>query len=220
MGSIDWIKRRIFARDFTRKRRRRLLAGATTITALMGVPAAVGMYAQFGGDAGRSVAGAVAGAAQSFADLINGRSPGARGEASLTTVKIKLPPAGERDMASPSDTPPNSGMRVIAAAPPLSESVPQFAPVEFAAQTPGLTFPPIANAVASPPIGGLFPSPGGGSPVPPGGGILIPPGTNVPPPPTVPGVIPEPETWAMMLLGFGLIGAGLRRRRTASTAKA
>lgn len=27
--------------------------------------------------------------------------------------------------------------------------------------------------------------------------------------------VPEPGTWAMMLLGFGAIGAGLRRRRTA-----
>ena len=29
--------------------------------------------------------------------------------------------------------------------------------------------------------------------------------------------VPEPATWAMMILGFGLIGAGLRRRRMAPT---
>jgi len=30
--------------------------------------------------------------------------------------------------------------------------------------------------------------------------------------------IPEPATWAMMLIGFGALGATLRRRRTATTA--
>ena len=29
----------------------------------------------------------------------------------------------------------------------------------------------------------------------------------------LPGAVPEPSTWAMMILGFGLAGAGLRRRR-------
>jgi hypothetical protein len=30
------------------------------------------------------------------------------------------------------------------------------------------------------------------------------------------GAVPEPSTWAMMILGFGLVGASLRRRRLAS----
>jgi hypothetical protein len=30
-------------------------------------------------------------------------------------------------------------------------------------------------------------------------------------------VVPEPATWALMILGFGLVGAGLRRRRTAAS---
>ena len=29
------------------------------------------------------------------------------------------------------------------------------------------------------------------------------------------GVVPEPATWAMMIVGFGLSGLGLRRRRSA-----
>jgi hypothetical protein len=32
------------------------------------------------------------------------------------------------------------------------------------------------------------------------------------------GVIPEPATWAMMIAGFGLVGAAARRRRAAATA--
>jgi hypothetical protein len=33
-----------------------------------------------------------------------------------------------------------------------------------------------------------------------------------PPSDVIPGVVPEPSTWAMMILGFGAIGAALRRR--------
>ena len=32
---------------------------------------------------------------------------------------------------------------------------------------------------------------------------------------TAPGAVPEPTTWALMISGFGLAGAALRRRRTA-----
>ncbi len=32
--------------------------------------------------------------------------------------------------------------------------------------------------------------------------------------------VPEPETWAMMILGFGLVGTALRRQRSADTASA
>lgn len=35
--------------------------------------------------------------------------------------------------------------------------------------------------------------------------------TDVLPPPV--GAIPEPETWGMMILGFGIVGASVRRRR-------
>ena len=42
-----------------------------------------------------------------------------------------------------------------------------------------------------------------------GGSLVL---TNPPPPPTVGGV-PEPATWSLMIAGFGLSGAALRRRR-------
>lgn len=47
--------------------------------------------------------------------------------------------------------------------------------------------------------------PGGGSP---GGG-----GTVSPPTVEVPSAVPEPGTWAMLLLGMGLCGFTMRRRR-------
>ena len=34
-----------------------------------------------------------------------------------------------------------------------------------------------------------------------------------PPPPPISGVVPEPSSWALLITGFGLVGAGLRRRR-------
>ena len=47
-----------------------------------------------------------------------------------------------------------------------------------------------------------------------GGGSAIGTPTSNPPPP--PPVVPEPATWAMMLLGFGAVGYALRRRRQTS----
>ncbi len=35
----------------------------------------------------------------------------------------------------------------------------------------------------------------------------------------VSGAVPEPATWAMMLTGFGLVGAGMRRRRSSTNTK-
>jgi hypothetical protein len=44
-------------------------------------------------------------------------------------------------------------------------------------------------------------------------------GTGVPlSPGSFPGAVPEPASWAMMLAGFGLVGLGARRRRTAVVA--
>jgi hypothetical protein len=34
------------------------------------------------------------------------------------------------------------------------------------------------------------------------------------------GVVPEPATWAMMIAGFGLVGAAMRRRKTVATVSA
>lgn len=42
-------------------------------------------------------------------------------------------------------------------------------------------------------------------------------GYDFPPPPEIPGV-PEPATWAMMIMGFGVAGSLLRRRRVALAA--
>lgn len=102
-------------------------------------------------------------------------------------------------------------------------------------QTPGpidLTAPPASDLL---PLGVIDGTPVGGgigsAPGFPGGiGAFLPPGTSTTPggptapgDPTTPGgdtpvaAVPEPETWALMLIGFGFCGALLRRRREHST---
>ena len=49
-------------------------------------------------------------------------------------------------------------------------------------------------------------------------GVVIYSTGHVPPPPPPPveqGAVPEPASWAMMIAGFGLVGAAMRRQRTA-----
>lgn len=42
-------------------------------------------------------------------------------------------------------------------------------------------------------------------------------GTAIGPITDVPGAVPEPATWAMMIVGFGLVGFAMRRRKVRST---
>ena len=66
------------------------------------------------------------------------------------------------------------------------------------------------NYFGSPPSGGVFvggAAPGGG-----GSGGPTPGGNGGGPTPPPTGAIPEPTTWSMMLLGFGLLGTALRSR--------
>ena len=63
--------------------------------------------------------------------------------------------------------------------------------------------------VTGPPIG---PGPGGPGPfLPP----ILPPG----PPVGLPGAVPEPGAWALMILGFGAVGWRLRRRAAGGTSR-
>lgn len=55
--------------------------------------------------------------------------------------------------------------------------------------------------------GGGFPGGGGGG----GGGGGFSPGINPGPAPIIPG-IPQPDTWVMLVAGFGFMGLALRRR--------
>ncbi len=87
---------------------------------------------------------------------------------------------------------------------PLGTDVPGGAPV---LSSPAPTNPGGGGSGGSGPVGG-FPGGGGGGG---GGGSITNPAPPVTPPAPPVGVVPEPATWAMMILGFGLIGSALRR---------
>ena len=96
---------------------------------------------------------------------------------------------------------------------PLGTDVPGGAPV---LSSPAPTNPG-GGSGGSGPTGG-FPGGGGGGGG--GGGSITNPAPPITPPAPPVGVVPEPATWAMMILGFGLIGSALRRagRRIRSVA--
>ncbi len=147
--------------------------------------------------------------------MLHKRSPEQRPDGAVSSkgaVSMKLPAA-----VTPAAPP-----KVAAAAAPAAKAAPvQYVVPETPLVLPSAVVPAVASALplaatpAAAAVGsGLFIPPliipGGGG----GGGIttlVTPPGGGGGPTP-VPGV-PEPETWAMMIIGFGLLGGLLRRRR-------
>jgi hypothetical protein len=205
------VRRSRSARAALRSRRRRRAALAGVLAVALAGAGTLSLDAMTGGD----VVHAAVSQAQSLADLLNGRSPGQRTQAELTKTKHARALPKARAAAKPA-FPSKPDMAEIAhlLAPPepaLVNAAP-LAPLAFGPK-------PSLGDIVVPPGGGGGP----GGPTPPGGGgggVIIPnpPGENPPPPPPPPPV-PEPATWAMMLLGFGLVGWRLRggKRRTAKT---
>ena len=152
-------------------------------------------------------------APRSLMALVEDRSPGERTAAELTKTKAakKLAEA-PRQRALGKITKPREQVLpksvVDAIVPPV--------PVVAAPTLPSAPSAPIVTAGLVP--FSLTPPPGGGIIVPPPTGSTPP--TNPPPPdtPQVPAV-PEPGTWAMMLLGFGMVGWLMRRRPRTGAAR-
>jgi hypothetical protein len=154
---------------------------------------------------------------QSFLALMGQRSPGTRTADELT--KTKSAPAAAPDDANVAT--PSIPMPGGAVPPPLRGPVVlslNAAPLTQLPLLGGLAPPPFATAdLPPPPLGGSLPPPaccGGTGPTPPG----LP---GAPPPPGPPGdpgappvsAVPEPGAWALMLLGFAIIGSSARRQR-------
>ena len=180
-----------------------LLAGATSLAVASASALSIASFS------GIDIAGAAVAKAQSFTDLMNQRSPGKRTAAQLMKTKGKHFKMLAANV--PAEIPPAvyTPVATLFAPPAQALTAPLFpAAAPFFAEAPA-PFP----ALFLPPIGGGFLVPGA-----PGGGGGGPPGQPPPvtPPPIVAppvGVIPEPGTWMTMVLGFGLGGWAMRRRR-------
>ena len=212
------IERSRRARDaFARRRRRAAIAAGLCIAA--SVPASLALIGVTGSD----VVQAAETGARSLADLMSQRSPGARTAAELTkTKRTRHALAKLRHPAAPPAPATEELAKVLL--PPAQQLPVDLGPPMALLQAPTPPF----EAIAGPPAGGIIGSPGGvpsGSPggVPggspgaccgsPGGPGGSPPGGGPPivPTPQVPSAVPEPGTWATMLLGFGLLGWRVRR---------
>jgi uncharacterized membrane protein YgcG len=96
---------------------------------------------------------------------------------------------------------------------PLGANIPGAAPV-LSSPTPTSGGAAGGPGTSGPGAIGTFPGGGGSS----GGGSISGPNNLVVPAPPPVGAVPEPGSWALMILGFGLIGSGLRRSQRAMRA--
>lgn len=196
------IRRSQAARAAQRRRRRRLAA----LSALFALGLTGGSMWTIGAVTGNDMVEAAVTEAQSLADLIGQRSPGARTEGQLTKTKHARVLARQR--VAP---------KMLAMSVPKTDVPPiaQLAETPLAPAVVDLEKPVAVAELSAPPptLGGII-IPGPNSPpgqTPPGGF----PGPQPKQPVTVPSAVPEPGTWATMLLGFGLIGWRVRRSRRA-----
>ena len=149
-----------------------------------------------------------------------GRSPGERDETDIIKGKQGKGSLVDRMLGkgAPEEEPEQRALGKIFDTPP-EEAIGQL--VAPPAEPMALNTDPGNIA----PLGPLARVPGGPSPGFPGGiSTIVPqgPGGQTPgqpsepePPPPV-NAVPEPGTWALMILGFALCGAALRRRNTAA----
>ena len=157
--------------------------------------------------------------------LVNTRSPGQRGAAEF------LKHEKSASAATAADIPEQQALGKIFDDPgpkgPLEETLLALAPPPFVAPgTSGVLTTEPVNAYSAPSYAGggapgAYSFGGGGGGGGDGGGRGSFDGGGAPNPTavvpdeqvTTTAAVPEPQTWAMMFLGFGLCGAALRRRR-------
>jgi len=156
---------------------------------------------------------------KTVAAMLAERSPGARPEGALASLKHKRQAALHERALPKVRGPGPTAYEALAGPPPSSPLAPPPQAPLYTTLAGGppvpvpTTVPPGTPGGGGPPVLSDIPPPGGG-----GGGFAPPPiittaAPEVPQTPATP--VPEPATWAMMILGFALIGRTLRRRPVA-----
>lgn len=176
------------------RRARRGLIGAAALILLVAAPLSIERFGSI------DLAAAAVQRAKSFLELIQQRSPGLRTHGELIKTKRKkktvlheraLPKVR---MATPILPPGSPTALIDLVAPPVPIIPASFDVIPISPLSPPPSAPPIIP-FSSPP------------------GVVGPPETPFTPPIIPPPPVPEPQTWSTMLLGFGLVGWMLRRRR-------
>ena len=202
------IRRSSAARTAMQSSRRRRLTIMVAVALALGGGTALTVRGLTGGDPLE----AAVNSARSLVDLLEQRSPGERTQGLLTKTKrsqralAKTRPAVNLPLAGPAPSATELAKLLL---PPIDE---EPLPVAVGAPLALTELPTPFDSIAGPGGGILVaPSGGGGSP---GGGT---PPIVTPQNPGLPSAVPEPGSWAIMLLGFALIG-WRARRGAASTA--
>lgn len=147
---------------------------------------------------------------ETVAAMLAERSPGQRPAGALANLKHKR--SAVESNAAPLGRhviPPLEAIMGAPSAPlivPPTVAAPQL--YNVVAGTPAPIVPASSGAGGSPPILSDIPPPGGG------GGVIAPPPIiteELPPPPVTTSAVPEPASWAMMLIGFAAISSAFRR---------
>jgi hypothetical protein len=174
------------------RRTRRIVVASGVLALLLVAPLSVDRFGAV------DLAQAAVQRAKSFLQLIQQRSPGARTRGLLANTKHKKVVLHQR------------------ALPKVRMALPKMPPVTNEPPLIDIVVPPVPVVPAGFELASLppfsAPSPPANPLIPPRG-LIVPPSETPPTPPIIPPpAVPEPETWATMLLGLGLIGWSLRRR--------